>query len=233
MLAPSFNADHMPVPSQKYVAWVDVMGSGSTMSRSLHRAANFVFKLHVAALETANPHGLGLYPMNDGLYVVGGQFDHVSAWLGEFMQRLGLALQAANNNAEHMFLCRGAVAHGYVVEGKSLATQASQSLASHATHRDSILLGGPVSAAYRAEELAPPFGVFIHESARHGQGPNGNPFIRPPFLRYWPIPRPDWVARLHQDVSAYLTYCGNHKYELGYARDRLALHCELADEYFL
>jgi hypothetical protein len=59
-----FNAQVLPNPANEYVAWIDVMGVQSAMSRSLNITANFIFKLHVAALQA--PHaGLSLYPVEE------------------------------------------------------------------------------------------------------------------------------------------------------------------------
>jgi len=45
-----FNAGHLPEMASEYVAWVDVMGTQVSMSRSINATANFIFKLHIAAL---------------------------------------------------------------------------------------------------------------------------------------------------------------------------------------
>lgn len=61
----------MGPPSVEYVCWIDVMGSRSIMLRSASIAANFVMKLHVAALhakEAVAYPDLELYPMIDGVY---------------------------------------------------------------------------------------------------------------------------------------------------------------------
>jgi hypothetical protein len=42
-----FNADHLPETASEYVAWVDVMGTQVSMSRSIKTTANFIFKLHI------------------------------------------------------------------------------------------------------------------------------------------------------------------------------------------
>ena len=49
MNAPYFNAQGLTADNC-YVAWLDVMGSRTAMVRSIATAANFIFKLHVAAL---------------------------------------------------------------------------------------------------------------------------------------------------------------------------------------
>jgi hypothetical protein len=48
---PFFDSSGLPqIPPTEYVVWVDVMGTQSRMSRSLKQTANFIFKLHVAAI---------------------------------------------------------------------------------------------------------------------------------------------------------------------------------------
>ncbi len=40
----SFKSKLIPTPKNEYVAWVDVMGIQSSMSRSIDISANFIFK---------------------------------------------------------------------------------------------------------------------------------------------------------------------------------------------
>src|SRR6202790_5750681 len=62
-----FNADDLPEMRSEYVAWVDVMGTQVSMSRSISATANFIFKLHIAALK-AQIAGMRIYPVMDGFY---------------------------------------------------------------------------------------------------------------------------------------------------------------------
>jgi hypothetical protein len=49
---PNFHAGELPVSRSQYVGWIDAMGIQSAMGRSIDVAANFVFKLHIAVLES-------------------------------------------------------------------------------------------------------------------------------------------------------------------------------------
>ena len=62
-----FNAAHLPLPIDQYVAWVDVMGTQASMSTSLRTAANFMFKLHIAAFQAPRERAR-IYPVMDGFY---------------------------------------------------------------------------------------------------------------------------------------------------------------------
>jgi len=46
-----FNANKLLDPSNEYVCWIDVMGIKSSMERSIKISANFIYKLHIAAIE--------------------------------------------------------------------------------------------------------------------------------------------------------------------------------------
>ncbi len=65
----SFKSKLIPTPKNEYVAWVDVMGIQSSMSRSIDISANFIFKLHIAALN-AKTAKLNIYPVMDGFYAL-------------------------------------------------------------------------------------------------------------------------------------------------------------------
>lgn len=55
--------------SNRYVAWLDLMGASNTMARSLSKAANYIGKIHLAAFEAENS-AVTTYPVIDGCYFV-------------------------------------------------------------------------------------------------------------------------------------------------------------------
>jgi hypothetical protein len=129
--APYFNAQVLPTPTNEYVAWIDVMGVQSAMSRSLDITANFVFKLHVAALQA--PHaGVSLYPVMDGLYISSPSQQAVLDFLRSMFSNIAEVFVAETENL-HRFIVPGAVAFGPVIHGAAVPATASH-------HRaDSIL----------------------------------------------------------------------------------------------
>jgi hypothetical protein len=62
-----FDARKMSPSVHQFVCWIDVMGSQSAMSRSLPMAANFLMKLHIAALTAHKAYTLDIYPVIDGV----------------------------------------------------------------------------------------------------------------------------------------------------------------------
>ena len=229
MIAPYFNANRVKTVSL-YVAWLDVMGSRLTMTRSLAASANFVGKLHASAIANA-PSALSLCPMNDGLFAVADDIFQ----LKDFLRGCAYSVEAANAKAreiDQVFLTRAGIAFGQVLEGKNTAG-ASPALDSKVGIRDAILLGPPVVQAFEAEVNASPFGVYVHESARTFATAPHKSWSQGAYMRYWSRgEKPSEVLAIEQRVTDYLEYCSRHSLELGYPEDRIARHRQLAAEYF-
>jgi hypothetical protein len=65
-----FDSQHLPDAHGEFVAWCDGMGTGQCLSRSLHQAANSVFKLHSAfSIARQTLSAVRCYPVMDGVYV--------------------------------------------------------------------------------------------------------------------------------------------------------------------
>ena len=148
----------------EYVAWVDIMGTGISMSRSLRRSANFVFKLHEAALQ-ASKQNVILYPVMDGFYASSPNWDNMQKFLRDVFQCVAKIFNK-ENEPEHRFIIKGAVAFGPVIHGQRSPRDAAPIMDDNKQYRDKILLGLPMVQASTTEKCAPPFGIFVHESVR-------------------------------------------------------------------
>lgn len=220
-----FDARHLPQPTSEYVAWIDVMGIQSAMAKSIQVAANFVFKLHVAALE-AKTNGISLYPVMDGVYVSTPSKVEMAAFLRAIFMSLS---QLFRGEAKHLFrfVVRGAVAFGQVYHGKNLGDGASNTLAVNADYRSQILLGEAMVAAHVGERKAPPFGIFVHPTARGDEltvGTEG-------WWRWF-----EGVGAFDQQAFAALmknfyAWCFQKHADLNYEPDRILVHKGLAEIY--
>ena len=226
---PHFNASHLPIARNAYVAWLDVMGVRATMARSLRITANFVYKLHIAALESPRV-GVTLYPVMDGMYVVADDQVAIRAFLSEVLARTGTAFVKEANHG-YQFVVKAAVAYGPVSHGRDLPRLASHALWDAESYRGSLLIGMPMVQAVQSELKAPPFGIYVHESAR-AFAPTGEK----PLVHVWlPWFEPDWrnLARdLGAALESYYDWCNAHADSIEYARDRIAVHRRQAAEYF-
>lgn len=223
-----FNATHLPQATFEYVVWVDIMGTQSAMSRSLRATANFIFKLHTAAIE-APPGTLSLYPVMDGLYAASPSQQNMLQFLRAVFQSVA---EEFNNTADpiHRFIIRAGLAFGPAIHGRNVQNQASNTLADHAAYRDSILLGLPMVQAHLSEQSAPPFGVFVHESAR-SFAPTGHEPLHQAWWRWANINQPTWAA-LSEKLPEHLDWCAKRAIPLGYASDRISAHREMVRQYF-
>ena len=67
-----FNGQYLPRAKKEYIAFIDIMGTRTHMSKSVMESANFIFKFHAAIIsawrEQAYP-GVFVYPVMDGAYI--------------------------------------------------------------------------------------------------------------------------------------------------------------------
>jgi hypothetical protein len=211
----------------EYVAWVDVMGTQSSMSRSINITANFIFKLHIAAIraKTAN---IQLYPVMDGFYAACGQRNEML----DFLRTVFLSVaDEFNHTAEpqHRFIIRGGLAFGPVIHGRDVGPTAPE-LANDATYRNAILLGMPMVQAHVSERDAPPFGIYVHESARVFSLPNVDS-LHWVWWRWGSTGTPAWDA-LKTALTEHLAWCRKRAQAIMYSADRIDAHHEMVNQYF-
>src|SRR5271168_2943713 len=101
-----FHAGHLPEMASEYVAWVDVMGTQVSMSRSISATANFIFKLHIAALR-AQVAGMRIYPVMDGFYASAPDKNQMLAFLRSVFRSVAEEFNAAADAPHHRFIVRG------------------------------------------------------------------------------------------------------------------------------
>lgn len=156
-----------------YVAWVDVMGTGSAMRRSLEESSSAIGRFHAAIInayhdivkKSESVNEVIIHSLTDGAYIVTRSPQRMREVLSKMM--LQLVRTFLSSSAKNKFVVRAAVANGLVV---SSATMKSRILTEKGQENDAdlvrnVTLGSPFEKAYHAETLAPPFGVFVDQSA--------------------------------------------------------------------
>jgi hypothetical protein len=224
-----FDAQHLPDPRNEYVAWVDVMGAQASMSRSIRATANFVFKLHIAALE-ANHSGVTLYPVMDGFYASGIDQTKFLDFLRQVFEKVAFEF-ISESQQQHRFIIRGGLAFGPVYHGRDVSPQASTVLAQQQDYRRSILLGMPMVQAHLGEREAPPFGIYVHESARTF-APSG---VEPLHFTWWrwntQQNKQTWQD-LNQTMASYFGWYKQRALPLAYPVERIEAHSKMYEEYY-
>jgi len=222
-----FDARHLPKPSNEYVAWVDVMGTQVSMLRSIQATANFVFKLHIAALE-ANHADVTLYPVMDGFYASAADQDRFLDFLREVFEKVAAEF-VSETQQQHRFMVRGGLAFGPVFHGRDVSGLASTVLAEH-SYRHAILLGMPMVQAHLGEREAPPFGIYVHESARTFALPGVEP-IRAAWWRWKTVQNSRTWADLQPAMASYFKWYKERSLPLAYPVERIETHVKMYEQY--
>lgn len=231
-LRPYFIGDDAGPERYRYVIWIDIMGARGKLLRSVRTAAIPIMKLHVAALtavEKNNRTPLELFPMIDGIYVVSEEVTPVKFFFSDVFRSMAaefLAIELWERS-----VVRAAVAYGPVILGRE--SKAGAEILKKSTYSDSMLIGMPLVQAFLSETNAPPFGIYVHESARAFAPPNSKPFSQ--ILWRWWLSDDDAgkvAAALPKELNAYYDYCSDFPTTSGYALDRIESHRKLAREYF-
>ena len=207
------------------------MGVQSAMSRSLDITANFVFKLHVAALQAPNT-GVSLYPVMDGLYIASSTQQAILDFLRSVFSDIAETFVNEKENL-YRFIVRGALAFGPVIHGAAVPASASNVFGSAVGghYKNAILLGIPMVQSHLAEKDAPPFGLFVHDSARTFAPPATAPLHHV----WW-----RWVNAANSHVwnplsgalTTYFGWCRERPNSILYDRERIDVHAGLARQYF-
>lgn len=240
-----FYSKALPTPRGEYVAWFDGMGTGRALSTSLAQAANFVMKLHIAFALAPTPPAISRFPMMDGMYIASSNRRVLEDYLRKAFVRLAAEF-CAHQGASKRFLVRCGLAYGASVHGSSVKPEAfgdeKRNGMSDAARRridetrSGILLNAAMVSAVEAEAHAPPFGVFVHESALTlPQTSNARDRGFPSRLwRWWGNDAAAEAAarKLAPEVEAHFKEARAKSAELGYPSERADAHHALAKEYF-
>lgn len=224
-----FNANELSDPSNEYVAWIDVMGIKSAMESSIKISANFIYKLHIAAIEAPSDN-IKIYPIMDGFYCSSPNQGDMEKFLKDIYLKLANLFNEENKNS-FRFIIKGAIAKGDVYHGCNLDYKAAFTLGDNKEYRDKIMLGLPMIQAHPGEVEAPPFGLFVDESAQSLVSPDA----KYPFDMWWKWftkEDADLIANLASSLETYYAWCMGQSHEISYPRNRIRIHRGMAKLYF-
>jgi len=234
-----FDPNELPKPENSYVCWLDVMGVRQDMLVSLHRTSNNIFKLHSSVLkaERRASYEISLYPVMDGVFVVSPIKDHIESFLAQVFETLAETVLQQSNKIYHIFAARAAIAYGPVIHGRDIPDEADLEIARVPWYRGSILLGNPMIQAIRAESQAPPFGIYIDESARSISTEDEHSFNRTWYRWFYPNQSGRSLGKLAIGIGykldKYFEWCENNRHMSdGYRLEDMKKHREMARQYF-
>lgn len=229
---------NLPNTKHRYVCWFDVMGTTAIASRSITEASIKVFKLHTAAIaaeETLRDwyrERLTMYPMMDGIYAVSSSKGALLELLRTVFTVLGEDV-VESEEKHHIMAIRAAIAYGPVLAGKDM--DGYNDTLEGTDHQTRTLVGLPIVQAFLSEGEAPPFGVYIHESARAFAPEQDGPFR----FVWWKWFRSsddeyneeELALEVRERLEEYYEWSRNNSNRIGYEKDRIDEHERLAKQY--
>lgn len=234
---PKVNTKYLPQPTNSYVVWVDIMGISTLLVNNIQRAANFIMKFQSIVDQTYKQSvvpttcELHVYPTMDGVYITSTtQAELIKLLNNIYFQVAQLFLWEAKKPQhphKHQFIIRGAIAYGPVIHGIKIGEKCCSSLTDDVKKK--IVLGPPISQAYVSERLAPPFGIYIHESARAFAPKHTSKVLLGPYF-YWSFHniRHDMIYY----TIGYFKYCKKYYNYLQLNPEKIEHYIELTKEYF-
>lgn len=161
------SADKLKIKDE-YVCWIDIMGTRNIMSESIQKATNFILRFHSCIVDVKNKHATAqFYPLMDGIFITAPNAETITKIIDEIFQCMALLFIQAGEN-DHRFIIKGALAYGQIANGNSIDDSVCPTIAQkqNELYRNTLLIGMPMIQANSSEKTAPPFGIYIHESAR-------------------------------------------------------------------
>jgi hypothetical protein len=230
-----FDVSKMSPATPMYVCWIDVMGSQSAMLRSLPMAANFLMKLHIAALTAYEDYDVDIYPVIDGVYLCSQSQLKILGFVNRVYSMVAKAF-ADEEEPWHRSLIRSGIAFGPVVTGTGTLACADE-LKDHTVYAERVFLGPPLTQAYQIEKKTAPFGVGLHEtmrslSVRTLPLKNGTTMLGTHW-KWWRHGIEDSLASdLFKSLKNHYDWCSNHTVVLSYEKADIERHRALVEEYF-
>ncbi len=203
-----------------------MMGTRNAMSQSLASSANHIGRIHTAIVRAQN-RDLKIYPVLDGAYITAEKRAPMLEALNSIF-RTCAEYFASQEDYERRFLIRGGLAFGPVIHGADISKDCNRDLGENKQYRDNLLLGMPMVQSNRAEGSAPPFGIFIDESARAFSASNTKP-LSGLFYKWWNNDLPTgFAARLEE----HFRWASSNSFSIGYPVAKAKEHEEMARQYF-
>ncbi len=234
MPLPTVNARKLSFKNNEYVCWIDIMGTRNIMSESVSKAANSIFKLHSCVMDCIDEDGdATFYPLMDGVFITSPNYGKIFLIIDKLFSRFADIFLTTPNH-EHLFVVKGSLSYGPIMHGCDITDEMCEMMVCNDTYKQFILLGLPMIQAYNVEATAPPFGIFIHESARKYKGLQGRYYgwkYRDDEFNLLPN-QEEVKQKLMNKVIEYFNWCEQYCNYLEMDENKIAKYKKLAKEYF-
>lgn len=215
-----------PQLEAEYVCWIDIMGMKSLLSRSVITATIIISRFQkLLNEEEKNVPKIKIYPVMDGAYLTCKNYQTLKECISRVYTRLAWEF-IGEEKFYQKFIIKSCIAFGLIGHGEQVQNN-------DFSNKTSLVFGLPIIQAYVDEKKAPPFGIFIHQSARANANPNENSEYEP-IPRRWEIwySEEDEVAqKLWESLEKYYDKAKQLSRSLAYFEDNIEKHERMAKEY--
>lgn len=216
-----------------YVCWLDLMGAQNQMSTSLEESAIDMFNVHVAIDDVKSDYDVDVYPIMDGAYIVSKEQQPLRDFLSDTIAKIAKDNVHSDSDIRYTYIIRAAVSFGPVVHGKEIPDRANSDFFEDSnSYPDSLIIGAPITQAFRGETQAPPFGIFIDESARTFAPDENRPMDRRwyEWFRHH-TPYQNLARDLESRLQSYYDWCEANTHRIGYSKKKIEEHRQMTEEY--
>lgn len=234
----SFGNKNLPT-TKAYVAWLDIMGAGAAMRRSLSSASGMVGKFHASIINAYREayakdsafEEVQIHSLTDGAYIVSTSPERMQSALRYVMKHLVQVF--LESSFENKFMIRCSVAYGKIVPASAMTNKLIENTKNQIIgkeHVRNVTLGTPFEKAYRGEVFAPPFGVYLDDSVEKDSG-----FGNEKIWKWWDVGKQDqvaWCHELNSVLQKHLMDVLHHYYVYGVSAEKISNYSARCASYF-
>lgn len=211
--------------SKEYVCWIDIMGTKNTMSESFQKAANFILKFHSCVIDAVKRGDkVTFYPLMDGVFITSPNSITIKKVIDTIFSSVAKIFLSEEKNG-YRFIVKGSLAFGDIAHGININKEVCEKLSTEENYKQSLMCGMPMIQAFTAEHTAPPFGIYIHESARTPSDLQGKYYA-------WSAHADIDKNVLKEKILSYFNWCNYYHRYLELDPTKIELYKKLTIEYF-
>jgi len=187
-----------------------------------------ILSLHAAAEQARDPDNIKLYPLQDGFYAISKSQTTMKGFLGNVFEML--STESIETYSRFKYVIRGTIAHGELVEIDELPEDINEDFYNSTFPTDALLVGVPVIQAVSSESKAPPFGIYVHESARGAYPEDEDSPLEYAWWR-WFKDRDIDSRDIFDSLAEYYEWAEQNYLKIDYDEEKLERHQKMAEQY--
>lgn len=195
------------------------------MSESFQKAANFILKFHSCVIDAIDQAtAVTFYPLMDGVFITSPNSKVIRKVIDTIFSKVAEIFLSEEKNG-YRFIIKGSLSYGDIAHGANIDEKVCEKLFKKVNYKQALMCGMPMIQAFMSEHTAPPFGVYIHESARTPTDLQG---------KYYNWSPQNGVNKKHlkEKLLSYFHWCTFYSRYLELDKAKIDLYVKLTNEFF-